>query len=354
MTLLITGGAGFIGSNLALLLKHQHPGWEITCMDNLHRRGSELNLPRLEEAGVKFCRGDIRFPDEFPNGPFELILECSAEPSVLAGHDGSPDYVFQTNLVGTYHCLERARIWKSKVLFLSTSRVYPIAPLEAHPWIQDNTRFRWQDTGTPGISAEGVSEHCPMEGARSLYGFTKFASEGLIEEYRQAYGLEAVVNRCGVIAGPWQMGKVDQGFLALWIFHHFFGKPLRYIGYGGTGKQVRDVLNVTDLAGLVDEQITNFSEWNGWIGNVSGGRENSISLCELTAICQELTGNTVPIESDADNRPNDLRIYIGDCSRLFQRTKWRPQKSVADTSEEVAQWTEECRQMLQPLVAQAS
>ena len=352
-SILVTGGAGFIGSTLALFIKEHHPNCSVTCMDNLYRRGSELNLPRLKDAGIQFVRGDIRSPEQFPNEPFELVLECSAEPSVLAGLDGSPDYVFQTNLVGTYNCLERARAWKSKFLFLSTSRVYPIATLEAHPWVEEATRFRWKDDGTPGISSAGVTEKISTHGAKSLYGFTKFASEQLIEEYRAAYGLRTVINRCGVVAGPWQMGKVDQGFLALWVFNHLFRQPLSYIGYGGAGKQVRDVLHVGDLAELIDEQIVSFDAWDGWIGNVSGGANNSVSLCELTDICVELTGVTLPITREPETRANDLRIFIGDSSRLFARTNWRPKKSVAETAAEVLQWAEQCRVTLQPLFGQA-
>ena len=95
---------------------------------------------------------------QFPPGPFDFLIECSAEPSVLAGQDGSPDYLFQTNLVGAYNCLEKARQWQSKFIFLSTSRVYPIARLEAHPWREEATRFAWADHGTTGISSRGVSE----------------------------------------------------------------------------------------------------------------------------------------------------------------------------------------------------
>jgi CDP-paratose 2-epimerase len=313
-----------------------------------------LNIGRLQDAAIHFHRGDIRFQDQFPDKMFELVLECSAEPSVLAGHNSSPDYVFQTNLVGTYNCLEKARAWKSKMLFLSTSRVYPIATLEAHPWVEEPTRFRWEDFDAPGISSAGVSEALPMEGARSLYGFTKFASEALIEEYRAAFGLKAVIDRCGVIAGPWQMGKVDQGFVALWVFHHLFGRPLRYIGYGGKGKQVRDVLHVGDLALLLDEQISHFDDWNGWSGNVSGGLENSVSLCELTAICQKLSDVTLPVQSEPETRPNDVRIYIGDSGRLFHRTTWRPQKTVAETVAEVAQWADQCQAVIQPLFNQTN
>ena len=338
MNILITGGAGFVGSNLALALRAALPGAEVVCMDNLYRRGSELNVPRLEQAGVKFHRGDVRDAGSFPAGPFDFLIECSAEPSVLAGQDGSPDYLFQTNLVGAYNCLEKARAWKSRFVFLSTSRVYPIARLEAHPWREERTRFAWADHGTPGITSRGVAENVEMTGARSLYGFTKLAAEQLIEEYRAAFGLRAVVNRCGVIAGPWQFGKADQGVAALWVMAHHFGRPLGYIGYGGAGKQVRDFLHVADLCDLIVEQIGNFEAWDGWLGNVSGGLPNSASLCELTALCEEITGKKIQISSVPANRPNDLRIFIADSSKLFELTKWRPRRNVRQIVQDTHDW----------------
>ena len=177
-SILVTGGAGFVGSSLALHLKDRHPRTRLVCMDNLHRRGSELNVPRLQNAGVEFRKGDIRSTKEFPPGPFEFILECSAEPSVLAGYGGSPDYLMETNFLGTYRCLEFARQWKSEFLFFSTSRIYPMAVLEDHPWVEQPTRFAWKDVPGAAIYSHGVREDCPMAGARSLYGLTKFASEG--------------------------------------------------------------------------------------------------------------------------------------------------------------------------------
>jgi CDP-paratose 2-epimerase len=338
MRILITGGAGFVGSNLALAAKANFPDAEIVCMDNLYRRGSELNVPRLEKAGVKFHRGDVREPNTFPPGPFDFLVECSAEPSVLAGQDGSPDYLFQTNLVGAYHCLEKARQWKSKFIFLSTSRVYPIARLEAHPWREEATRFSWEDHGTNGITSRGVAEAVDLNGARSLYGYTKLSAEQLIEEYRATYGLQAVINRCGVIAGPWQFGKVDQGVASLWVLSHHFRRPLSYIGYGGTGKQVRDFLHVDDLCDLLVEQILDFDQWNGWLGNVAGGLANTASLCELTALCEEITGKKISIASVPANRPSDLRLFLGDCTKLFARTAWRPKRDVRRIICDIGDW----------------
>jgi len=268
---------------------------------------------------------------------------------VLAGQDGSPDYLFQTNLVGAYQCLEKARAWSSKFIFLSTSRIYPIARLEAHPWREEATRFAWEDHGTPGLSSRGVAEDLDLSGARSLYGYTKLSAEQLIEEYRAAFGVKSVVNRCGVIAGPWQFGKVDQGVTSLWVLAHYFGRPLSYIGYGGAGKQVRDVLHVADVCDLIVEQVRDFEAWDGWQGNVSGGLTNSVSLCELTAICQEVTGRTVPITSNPVNRPNDLRLYIGDCTKLFARSTWRPKRDVRRIVQDVNEWVQQNGEALKQL-----
>jgi CDP-paratose 2-epimerase len=349
MKILITGGAGFVGSNLALALREQMPDAAVTCLDNLYRNGSQLNVPRLEAAGIRFHRGDVRDPATFPVEPFDLMIECSAEPSVLAGQDGSPDYLFQTNLVGSYHCLEACRRHGAGIIFLSTSRIYPIARLEEHPWREEETRFVWADEGTLGITSRGVTESVAIDGPRSLYGFTKLAAEQLIDEYRATYGLKAVVNRCGVIAGPWQFGKVDQGVVSLWVMAHHFKRRLSYIGYGGTGKQVRDMLHIDDLCDHIVGQVRHFDAWDGWLGNVAGGLECSASLQELTAFCREITGNTIEIASIPENRPNDLRIFLADCSKLFARSPWRPKRTVCDIVADTHAWVREHEATLEGL-----
>jgi CDP-paratose 2-epimerase len=347
-SILITGGAGFVGSNLAIRIREADQGACVVAMDNLHRRGSELNLARLRKHGVRFHFGDVREAASFPAGPFDLLIECSAEPSVLAGLSGSPDYLVHSNLLGAYNCLELARQWQAAFVFLSTSRVYPIAALERHAWRDEETRFVWTGSAS-GISPAGVSERLPLEGARSLYGWTKFAAEQLVEEYRVAFGVQTVVNRCGMIAGPWQFGKVDQGVVSLWVQAHVYGKPLQYIGYGGTGKQVRDVLHVDDLADLIIEQLQDLPRWSGWAGNVSGGLENSVSLVELTGLCSEATGRKTTVGSSTQNRAADVRIYIGDCGELFSRTAWRPRRSLRRVVEDLTAWSRDERGRLESL-----
>ena len=145
------------------------------------------------------------------------------------------------------------------------------------------------------------------------------------------------------------MGKVDQGVVALWVFRHYFGKPLKYIGYGGTGKQVRDMLHVADLCDLVAEQISHFEEWEGWLGNVGGGLEISASLQELTALCQKNIGREIPIASETENRQADLRIFLADSSKLFARTSWRPKCNVEKIVADVFEWVRANENDLKPL-----
>jgi CDP-paratose 2-epimerase len=163
----------------------------------------------------------------------------------------------------------------------------------------------------------------------------------LIEEYRAAYGLHAVIDRCGVIAGPWQMGKVDQGVFTYWMLAHRLRRPLRYIGYGGTGKQVRDLLHVEDLVDLIEIQLVEPEVWDGVTVNVGGGREGSLSLLETTALCAEITGNTVDVEHSTESRPGDLPLYISDCSRLFGLSDWRPRREPRRILADIDAWISE-------------
>jgi CDP-paratose 2-epimerase len=339
LRVLITGGSGFVGANLCVGLAARHPDWAITAFDNLKRRGSELNLPRLRDSGARFVHGDVRSQaDLLALEPVDAIVECSAEPSAMAGIQGAADYLVQSNLVGAYHCLELARRDDAQVVFISTSRVYPYAALNALGHREAPTRFELCPDRALGASEQGIAEEFPLDGARTLYGATKLAAELLVTEYAAVFGLPTVINRCGVIAGPWQMGNVDQGVFTHWVLAHQTGRPLRYIGYGGTGKQVRDLLHVEDLVELIDRQMSAPDHWRGQIVNVGGGREISLSLLETTALCRELTGREVPVGVIDEDRPGDVRIYLTNTSRLYRLTDWRPRRSAADTLGDVAAW----------------
>jgi CDP-paratose 2-epimerase len=351
--ILITGGAGFVGSSLAVDLRRRFPALRVTAFDNLYRRGSELNLPRLQEAGVQFVHGDVRCPEDLRGmrEPAGLLIECSAEPSAQAGYGASPEPLIRTNLDGCFHCLEYARAAKADFLFLSTSRVYPVAALNALAWREDDTRFSLaDDQTTPGASGSGIAEPFPLDGARSLYGMTKLAGELMVTEYADAYGMRASIVRCGLIAGPRQMGKSDQGVVTLWAAAHYFQRPLRYIGFGGTGKQVRDIVHVDDVCDLVADHVGRFECYAGGLFNAGGGLANSASLLELTSACEEATGNRIPIGSEPANRPADIRIYITDHTRLTRTTGWKPRRDVRTVVADICAWIRRDEAVIGPLL----
>lgn len=350
-TILITGGAGFVGSAIALRWKERHASDRVIAFDNLKRRGSELNLPRLKEAGVAFVHGDVRSLADLMALPrIDALVECSAEPSVLAGYGGDARYVVDTNLLGTVNCLELVARDKSDLLFLSTSRVYPIATINGN-CVEQEGRFTVDaHAQVPGLSAHGIGEEFPLHGVRSLYGATKLASELLIAEQAAVHGFRWVVNRCGVIAGPWQMGKTDQGFVLLWLARHQWDLPLSYTGFGGSGAQVRDVLHVADLCDLVTIQLEDMDRVNGATFNAGGGAANSASLAEFTSLAAETTGKRIMVASDPADRPGDLKLYITDHRRLTHVTGWKPERGLRAIFADAHAWLQEHEQALRTIL----
>jgi CDP-paratose 2-epimerase len=245
------------------------------------------------------------------------------------------DVIVPVNLLGAFHCFEAARAHGAQVVFLSTSRVYPVARIEALEYRETESRYEL-------VGLEGIDEQFPLAGARTMYGASKLAAELLLMEY----DLDWVVNRCGVIAGPWQMGKVDQGVFTHWMAAHVIGRPLTYIGYGGTGKQVRDLLHVDDIVDLVELQLTDAAAWRGLTFNVGGGRAGSLSLRETTELCREIAGREVPIGAETQTRPGDVRCYLSDCRALFGHTAWRPARTPHDVLEDLFRWLSENRNLL--------
>lgn len=341
MHILITGGAGFVGSSLALFLRKKSKNIKITTFDNLYRRGSEKNIPALQENGIEFLHGDVRNNQDLNLiSRTDVIIECSAEPSVLSGLSGSPEYLIQTNLFGALNCLEICRKNKSKLIFLSSSRVYPFDVIRELALSEKKTRFSFNTVGNlqPGISRKGISEEFTTTGIRSLYGATKLSAEMFCNEYSDAFGVETVINRCGVIAGPGQFGKTDQGFVTFWMKQHLAQQPISFIGYGGSGKQVRDILDISDLCNLIWQQIETSNIAETSIYNVGGGLKNSLSLLELTKICEEITGNSLPLSRVSKNRPADIPIFITDNSLVEEKYGWKQKKTTDETLIEISKW----------------
>ena len=350
--ILITGGAGFIGSSICLKIKEKYPDYSIIAFDNLKRRGSELNLVDFKKFGIDFIHGDIRNAEDLNSvGGFDVVIEASAEPSVLAGLKADPTYIINNNLFGSINCFNACLRNKAQLIFLSTSRVYPVERIEKANFIEEATRFSFAENQVEkGISKNGISEELCLDGYRSFYGTTKLSSELFIREYSEFYGLEAAVTRFGIIAGPRQMGKADQGVVTLWMARHFWNQSLRYIGYGGLGKQVRDILHIDDLVNLIDFQIHNMDKFVGKVFNAGGGLQSSASLLEMTNICSEITGNKINIYSDLENRPSDLRIYITDNEKINHYTGWKPTRHVEEILKDIFFWLKENEKQLKPIL----
>jgi CDP-paratose 2-epimerase len=352
MRILVTGGAGFVGSNLSVALSERHSDWQLTAADNLFRRGSELNLPRLKAAGVEFVHTDIRQSTDLERiGRFDAIVDAAAEPAVGADRRiGGRRLLIETNLMGTANCLELAAAHEAHFLMLSTSRVYPLRALESLDYERGETRFVLAEEETlAGASAAGISVGFTLDGPRSLYGSTKLAAELLAGEYGESLGLPVTVNRCGVIAGPWQMGTSEQGVFTHWALSFLERRTLSYIGHGGDGRQVRDLLHIDDLTDLVELQLSDPGHWAGVTANVGGGLEGSLSLLEASAICAELTGNELELGSVAETRPGDVPIYISDCSKLHAHCEWRARRTPRETLADTVSWLDSNRPVLEAI-----
>ena len=342
MKILITGGAGFVGSALARHFLQSSSGNDVVIFDNLRRRGSESNLSSLIASGATFIHGDVRNPADLEAlaGNFDVLIEASAEPSVLAGMGDSPRYVLDTNLVGAINCLEFARRRCASLIFLSSSRIFSITPLLQLPLVEITTRLDLEHTaqGTQGASYAGIAEDFARDSHRSYYGTSKLAAELLCQEYAAQSSLPVVVNRCGVIAGPGQFGKTDQGVFTLWVARHYFGRPLKYTGFGGKGIQVRDLLHPDDLCDLISMQLAAMNQVSGQTFNVGGGRAGSVSLQEFTNICQTTTGRSVTIDEDPATNAVDIPWYISDHEKITALLGWSPQRRPKQIVEDIATW----------------
>jgi CDP-paratose 2-epimerase len=339
MKLLITGICGFVGSTLAERFRQHFVDWQISGMDNLSRPGSELNRLSLQSLDVPVIHGDLRNGSDLESLPdAEWIIDAAANPSVLAGIDGksSSRQVVENNLYGTVNLLEFCRQRKCGFILLSTSRVYSIDALCRLPLSVQNDAFYISDSDVlAGTSTEGVDESFSTTAPLSLYGSTKLASENLALEYHHAFDVPVWINRCGVLAGAGQFGRADQGIFTFWINSYLRKRPLRYVGFGGKGLQVRDCLHPADLMRLLVQQMEYSGADHSRRVNVSGGRANSMSLEQLSQWCSARFGFH-PVESESSSRPFDVPWLILDSRRAAKEWNWKVETPIGSVLEEIA------------------
>ena len=323
MKILVTGICGFVGSTLAAALLESVPGLTLYGLDNFIRPGSEVNRENLLKKGVKLFYGDIRSASDFEAlPPVDWVIDAAANPSVLAGVDGqtSSRQLIEHNLMGTVNILEYCKRHRAGFFLISTSRVYSIAPLaEAAVEIEGEAFRLKRDQQFPaGLTCAGISESFSTTPPVSLYGSSKSASELLALEYGETFGFPVWINRCGVLAGAGQFGRPDQGIFAFWINAWLRRIPLKYIGFGGNGYQVRDCLHPRDLAPLLLKQMAQEGACPR-VTNLGGGADHAMSLAELSRWCAGRFG-AHQVASEAAMRRFDIPWLVMDAAQA--RKTW--------------------------------
>jgi len=344
MKVLLTGICGFVGQTLARSLLEQREGLDLLGLDNLIRPGSEQNRQALAGLGVKFFHADVRSSSDIDALPaVDWVIDAAANASVLAGLDqpGASRQLVEHNLYGTVNLLEFCRRHRAGFILLSTSRVYSIAPLLALKMMPAGQTFqpKSDQTWPAGCSAAGVAESFSTEPPISLYGSTKLASELLALEYGNAFGLPVWINRCGVLAGAGQFGRADQGIFSYWVHAYAARRPLKYTGFDGQGRQVRDALHPADLAPVLARQMCEPTRGPEVPLNFGGGAESSMSLKQLSDWCAGRFGPHL-VTADPAPRPYDIPWMLMDCRAASRRWGWKPQRSLSQILEEIANHAE--------------
>ena len=340
MKVLISGICGFVGSSLARYFVEHHPGIGVFGFDNFIRPGSELNRRALRDLGIGVTHADLRIQSDLDALPsVEWLIDAAANPSVLAGVDGSTSsrQVVEHNLLGTVQLLEYCKARGAGLILLSTSRVYSISQLARLPMkVQDGAFVLDRDADLPvGVTTNGITEDFSTEPPVSLYGTTKLCSEQLALEYGEAFDLPVWINRCGVLAGAGQFGRADQGIFSFWINSWLRRETLRYIGFDGSGHQVRDALHPRDLGRLILAQMRDPERKVGHVQNIAGGVERAVSLKQLSTWCAHRFGPHV-VATDSAERPFDIPWMIMDSSRAESQWNWRPETSMETILDEIA------------------
>lgn len=338
-SVLIFGGAGFIGSNWAHWLL-QHTDAKVHVFDNLSRPGVRHNLESLRQTAgssgrLKVTVGDTRHEATVERAVRDAneVYQFAAQVAVTTSM-ADPRADFDINLRGTFNVLEGVRKAGHKpfVLFTSTNKVY--GALNNFPLLTTRTRHEFRDLA-------GVSEQQPLD-FHSPYGCSKGAADQYVRDYARIFDIPTVVFRMSCIAGARQFGNEDQGWVAHFLYSALQRNPL--VIYGD-GKQVRDVLCVDDLVRAFEAARAHQQTTRGQVYNVGGGPENTVSLLELLAELEQLLGFKVEYMRD-DPRAGDQLVYVTDYGKLQRDTGWKPQINVRGTLQRIRSWWERNRESL--------
>jgi CDP-paratose 2-epimerase len=328
--MLITGGAGFIGSHAALHFAAR--GWNVSVLDNLSRRGSELNLAHLRrEIECDFSMGDVRSPGDLEKwfhraGRVDAVLHMAAQVAVTTSVD-DPRTDFEVNAVGTFNVLETLRTAapEAQLLFASTNKVY--GGMDGEPVVLNGAQYDFANL--PG----GASERTPLD-FHSPYGCSKGAADQYVRDYARIYGLRTITIRQSCIYGTRQFGVEDQGWVAWFAIAALAGRPITVYG---DGRQVRDLLWVDDLLDLYERCLDRAQP--GAVYNAGGGPDKRASVLEVITMLEEAIGR--PVEHTfADWRPGDQRVFYSDNGNAGRQLGWQPGTSVQTGVQRLLAWIE--------------
>lgn len=349
MRIVVTGGAGFVGANLCKYFAAK--GHEVIAVDNLVRRGSELNLSDFKRLGVRFVHGDVRAREDLATLPrdVDFVCECSAQPSAIDGYK-NPAFDITNNTIGLLHCLEWCRETGAGLIFWSTNKVYSGDRINALPRHEEETRWVWDAAPPrPGFDpAHGFSDEWPIDGGdHSIYGVSKVCADLLCQEWAGAFGVRTVVNRFSCLAGEGQFGRSEQGWVAWWAVAAAFDLPLTYIGWNG--KQVRDVLFIEDICRLVEAEMDRIDSVKGQAFNIGGGMKHTLSLREATAWIEKRFKKRMKTSIEPTPRKADQCIYISDIRKAERLLGWAPTLSIDEGYERIVRWVVDHKEDLRRL-----
>ncbi|MFL6350658.1 MAG: SDR family NAD(P)-dependent oxidoreductase [Bryobacteraceae bacterium] len=330
--ILVTGGAGFIGTNIARrCLAENQP---VHIFDNLSRSGVEQNVAELQRhypGRVQFTRADVRDRSavEKAVSGAGAVYHLAAQVAVTTSLE-DPLADLATNLMGTLHMLEaiRSAAAKPPLLFTSTNKVY--GRLASVALLERSTRHEPADGSVAHL---GADEQQPLE-FLSPYGCSKGSADQYVLDYARSFGIQAAVFRMSCIYGPYQLGSEDQGWVAHFLRQALKGEPITIYG---DGKQVRDLLFVEDLVDAMLLVQQNMSIAAGDAFNVGGGPENSSSLIELISEIELLTGSTVAIDRGPE-RLADQRWFVADISKIQKLLGWSPRTNIREGLRALRDW----------------
>ena len=330
MHVIVTGGAGFVGSNV--VAAYLRDGHRVTVLDTLHRRGTERNLQWLRDQAAcdrfDFVSGDVRDAALVRRlvgaSDVGLVFHFAAQTAVTTSV-ADPRADFEVNLLGTLNVLEALRTSRAPqpppLFFTSTNKVY--GSLAGRAVVEDDTRYRFAGEQ---LDRHGVSELEPVD-FHSPYGCSKGAADQYVRDYHRIYGLPTVVFRMSCIYGPRQFGTEDQGWLAHFLIAAVTGGSLTIFG---TGKQVRDLLYVDDLVRAFRSASEKIDATAGNVYNIGGGPEQSISIWRELAPRLEAVCGEAPRPSWEAWRPGDQPIYVSDTTAARRDFGWAPTVDVDD------------------------